>query len=148
MRRMPLYGYPYKKQLKIKQERVENLLKEYGRVKSIIGMEEPAHYRNKVHAVFAFQKGKGVVSGIYQEKSHRVVVVEGQLLENGKAGEIIGSVRELAKSFKIKAYDEDSGYGLSSCACPCGTCHGRNYGGSCSGVADSSVQKEFYKRVM
>ena len=103
---------PYKKQLKIKQERVENLLKEYGRVKSIIGMEEPAHYRNKVHAVFAFQKGKGVVSGIYQEKSHRVVAVEGCLLENGKAGEIIGSVRELAKSFKIKAYDEDSGYGL------------------------------------
>ena len=75
---------PYKKQLKIKQERVENLLKEYGRVKSIIGME----------------------------KSHRVVAVEGCLLENGKAGEIIGSVRELAKSFKIKAYDEDSGYGL------------------------------------
>ena len=33
-------------------------------------------------------------------------------MENGKAGEIIGSVRELAKSFKIKAYDEDSGYGL------------------------------------
>lgn len=75
---------PYKKQLKIKQERVENLLKEYGRVKSIIGMEEPAHYRNKVHAVFAFQKGKGVVSGIYQEKSHRVVVVEGQLFGKWK----------------------------------------------------------------
>lgn len=73
---------------------------------------QPAHYRNKVHAVFAFQKGRGIISGIYQEKSHRVVPVESCLLENQKAGEIIRSVRELAKSFKLKAYDEDSGYGL------------------------------------
>lgn len=103
---------PYPKQLKIKQKRAEQLLKEFGKVNPIIGMEEPAHYRNKVHAVFDFQKGKGIVSGIYQEKSHRVVPVENCLLENEKAGEIIQSVRELAKSFKIKAYDEDSGYGL------------------------------------
>ncbi|MDE7247343.1 MAG: 23S rRNA (uracil(1939)-C(5))-methyltransferase RlmD, partial [Lachnospiraceae bacterium] len=99
-------------QLKIKQKRVGELLKEFGRVKPIIGMDEPAHYRNKVHAVFDFQKGKGIVSGIYQEKSHRVVPVEGCLLEDEKAGEIIQSVRGLAKSFKIKAYNEDSGYGL------------------------------------
>ncbi len=103
---------PYKEQLKKKQRQVEELLKEYGKVKPMIGMEEPAHYRNKVHAVFAFQKGRGIVSGIYQEKSHRVVPVENCLLENQKAGEIIQSVRELAKSFKLKAYDEDSGYGL------------------------------------
>lgn len=87
-------------------------MKEFGKVAPIIGMEEPAHYRNKVHAVFAFQKGKGIVSGIYQEKSHRVVPVDGCLLENEKADAIIRSVRELAKSFKYKAYDEDSGYGL------------------------------------
>lgn len=103
---------PYREQLKRKQRQVEQLLGEYGEVKPMIGMEEPAHYRNKVHAVFAFQKGRGIVSGIYQEKSHRVVPVESCLLENQKAGEIIRSVRELAKSFKLKAYDEDSGYGL------------------------------------
>lgn len=103
---------PYKEQLKKKQRQVEQLLKEYGKVMPIIGMDAPAHYRNKVHAVFAFQKGRGIISGIYQEKSHRVVPVESCLLENQKAGEIIRSVRELAKSFKLKAYDEDSGYGL------------------------------------
>lgn len=103
---------PYKEQLKIKQKRAEQLIKEFGKVKPILGMEEPAHYRNKVHAVFDFQKGKGIVSGIYQEKSHRVVPVEGCLLEEERAGKIILSIRELAKSFKIKAYDEDSGYGL------------------------------------
>lgn len=103
---------PYAEQLKIKQKRVEQLIKAFGKVKPILGMDDPAHYRNKVHAVFDFQKGKGIVAGIYQEKSHKVVPVEGCLLENQKAGEIIQSVRELAKSFKIKAYDEDSGYGL------------------------------------
>lgn len=103
---------PYPEQLKIKQKRVEGLIKEFGKVNPIIGMEEPAHYRNKVHAVFDFQKGRGIVSGIYQEKSHKVVPVEGCLLENEKAGDIILSVRRLAKSFKIKAYDEDNGYGL------------------------------------
>lgn len=103
---------PYTEQLKKKQKQAEQLLKEFGKVMPIIGMEEPAHYRNKVHAVFDFQKGRGIVSGIYQEKSHRVVPVEGCLLENEKAGQIILSVRELAKSFKYMAYNEDSGYGL------------------------------------
>ncbi len=105
-------GTPYPEQLKIKQRRAKQLLQEFGRVKPMVGMEEPAHYRNKVHAVFDFQKGRGIISGIYQEKSHRVVPVEGCLLEDEKAGAIILSIRELAKSFKIKAYDEDSGYGL------------------------------------
>lgn len=103
---------PYKEQLKRKQRQAEQFLKAFGKVMPIIGMEEPAHYRNKVHAVFDFQKGRGIVSGIYQEKSHRVVPVEGCLLEDEKADAIIRSVRELAKSFKYKAYDEDSGYGL------------------------------------
>lgn len=103
---------PYQEQIKRKQRQAEQLLKEFGKVMPIIGMEEPAHYRNKVHAVFDFQKGRGIVSGIYQEKSHRVVPVEGCLLENEKADAIIRSVRELAKSFKYKAYNEDTGYGL------------------------------------
>lgn len=107
-----LVDMPYKEQLNKKQKQAEQLLKEFGKVTPIIGMEEPAHYRNKVHAVFGFQKGRGIVSGIYQEKSHRVVPVEGCLLEDERADRIIQSVKELAKSFKYKAYDEDSGYGL------------------------------------
>lgn len=103
---------PYQEQLKKKQRQAEQLLKEFGKVMPIIGMAEPSHYRNKVHAVFDFQKGRGIVSGIYQEKSHRVVPVEGCLLEDERADKIIQSVKELAKSFKYKAYNEDSGYGL------------------------------------
>lgn len=103
---------PYAEQLKKKQRIVEQLLKKYGKVCRIIGMENPEHYRNKVHAAFAFQKGLGIVSGIYQEGTHHVVSVDECLLEDRKADEIIVSIRQLAKSFKIKAYDEDTGYGL------------------------------------
>lgn len=105
-------GMPYEEQLKRKQNSVERLLKKYGKVNQIIGMENPEHYRNKVHAAFAFQKGRGIVSGIYQEGTHHVVPVDECILEDSKADEIIMSVRSLAKSFKIKAYDEDTGYGL------------------------------------
>lgn len=103
---------PYEEQLGRKQKQVETLLKGFGKVKPMIGMEQPAHYRNKVHAVFDFQKGRGIVSGIYQERSHNVVPVENCLIEDKKADEIILTIRELAKSFKIKAYDEDTGFGL------------------------------------
>lgn len=102
----------YAEQLKKKQRTAERLLKPYGKVNRIIGMEEPEYYRNKVHAVFAFQKGRGIVSGSYQEGTHRVVPVEECLLEDRRADAIIASIRQLAKSFKIKAYDEDTGYGL------------------------------------
>lgn len=105
-------GMSYGEQLKIKQKTVEKLLGGYGKMDKIIGMEQPEHYRNKVHAVFDFQKGRGIISGIYKEGTHDVVPVEECLLEDRKADQIIGSVRELAGSFKIKAYDEDTGYGL------------------------------------
>lgn len=103
---------PYQEQLKKKQKMAEQLLHKYGKVQRIMGMEAPEHYRNKIHATFAFQKGKGIISGIYQEGSHKVVPVEECLLEDQRADEIVASVRRLAKSFKIKAYDEDTGYGL------------------------------------
>lgn len=103
---------PYEKQLAEKQKKVQELLKKYGKVSPIIGMEVPFHYRNKVHAVYDFQKGKGIVSGIYQERTHDVIPVESCLIENEKADAIILSIRELAKSFKIKTYNEDTGYGL------------------------------------
>ena len=103
---------PYQEQLAGKQKYVEQLVKEFGKVQRIVGMEQPEHYRNKVHAVYDFRKGKGIVSGIYQENSHDVVPVDSCLLENQKADEIIVSIRELAKSFKIKTYNEDTGFGL------------------------------------
>lgn len=102
---------PYETQLKQKQRQVSELLKGFCRVYPIVGMEEPFHYRNKVHAVFGYQKGKAV-SGVYKEGTHVLVPVEQCMIEDKKADEIIGTVRGMLKSFKIRTYDEDTGYGF------------------------------------
>lgn len=105
-------GIPYEEQLKKKEARVKKLLKPYCKLHPIIGMEHPYHYRNKVHAVFGHDRRGNAISGVYEKGSHRVVPVERCMIEDQKADEIIGSIRGLLKSFKIRTYDEDTGYGL------------------------------------
>ena len=94
---------PYEKQLQHKQKQVEDLLKGICPVKKITGMENPFYYRNKVHAVFGYQKGKAI-SGVYEEGTHEIVPVEQCMIEDKKADEIIGTIRGMLKSFKIKTY--------------------------------------------
>lgn len=107
-----LLDIPYKQQLEQKQKRLEELLKPFCRLEAMIGMENPYHYRNKVHAVFDHDKKGNPFSGVYEANSHRVVPVETCLIEDQKADEIIGTIRGMLKSFKIRTYDEDTGYGL------------------------------------
>jgi 23S rRNA (uracil1939-C5)-methyltransferase len=75
-------------------------------------MEHPYHYRNKVHAVFSHDRKGNAISGVYQKGTHRVVPIDSCQIEDEKADEIICSIRGLLKSFKIRTYDEDTGYGL------------------------------------
>ncbi len=102
----------YAKQLKWKKDQVSQLLRPFGSLEKIIGMEDPFHYRHKVHAVFGRDRKGNIISGTYQNGTHRIVPVDSCLLENEKADAIIGTVRRNLKSFKIKVYDEDTGYGL------------------------------------
>ena len=105
-------GTAYEEQLIKKQKHVQSLLNKFGKVNPIIGMKEPYFYRNKVHAVFDRDRKGNIISGIYEAKSHRVVPIEKCLIEDEKSQEIIRTIRGMLKSFKIRTYDEDSGYGL------------------------------------
>lgn len=102
----------YQEQLKAKETRFRKLMEPYCKPEPIIGMEQPTHYRNKVHAVFGEDRRHNIISGIYEEKTHKIVPVDSCLIENKKADEIMVSIRELLKSFKIRPYNEDTGYGL------------------------------------
>lgn len=102
----------YAKTLNIKQRYVENLLGQYWKVSKIIGMENPYYYRNKVHAAFGRDRKGNVISGIYEEDSHRIINIDKCMIENELADEMIGYIKSLLKSFKIKVYDEDTGFGL------------------------------------
>ena len=102
---------PYAEQLKRKQQLLQELLKPFVKPEPILGMKDPFHYRNKVHAAFGMSR-KGPVSGIYKADSHEIVPIDSCLIENEKADAIIVTIRSLLRSFKIRTYDEDSGYGL------------------------------------
>ena len=105
-------GVPYKEQLSAKQKRMKKLLGKFANVKPIIGMDDPFYYRNKVHAVFDRDKKGNIICGTYEAKTHKVVPIEECMIEDKISQEIIRTIRDMLKSFKIKTYDEDTGYGL------------------------------------
>lgn len=102
----------YREQLDAKKAWVDELLRPFCRVEPIIGMEDPFHYRNKTHAVLAGDRRGNVISGVYRAGTHDVVPVEHCLIENEKADEIIGTIRNLMKSFRIVPYNEDTRQGF------------------------------------
>ena len=102
----------YSEQLKRKEDFVRKTLKGIVKPEAIIGMENPWHYRNKIHASFARKRDGSIVSGIYEEGTHRLVPVEDFLIQDERANRIVRDLCGLFESFKIKVYNEDTGYGL------------------------------------
>lgn len=106
-----LQNLPYAEQLRHKQREAIRLLGQFGTVEEIIGMAQPLHYRNKVHAAFGLDARRKPVCGIYQPGSHAIVPVEQCMIEDEAADEIIRCIRGLLPQFKIQVYDERSGSG-------------------------------------
>ena len=105
-------GIAYEEQLKKKEQTVKKLMKGMGEILPIIGAEDPYCYRNKVHAVFDRDKKGNIICGTYEAKTHKVVPIEECMIEDKISQEIIRTIRDMLKSFRIKTYDEDTGYGL------------------------------------
>ncbi|HWR61918.1 MAG TPA: 23S rRNA (uracil(1939)-C(5))-methyltransferase RlmD [Clostridia bacterium] len=102
----------YQGQAEFKQKNIERLLGEYHRVNEILPMKEPYFYRNKVHSTLAYDKNRNIISGIYEEKTHNVIPVKQCIIQDRRADEIIPSVRELMRSFRLEPYNEDTGRGF------------------------------------
>ncbi len=105
-------GIAYAEQLKKKQKIIDALLGSYGKVEPVMGMENPYYYRNKVHRTFGRDRKGNAICGTYEMGTHRLVQVEECLIEDRKCQEIAKTIRGMLKSFKIRTYDEDTGYGL------------------------------------
>ena len=54
----------------------------------------------------------GVISGVYKAGTHEVINIDSCEIEDELSSAIIRDIRGLLHSFKIKTYDEDTGYGL------------------------------------
>ena len=105
-------GMDYTAQLKKKQKEMNKLLKDFGKPEPIIGMKDPLHYRNKVHAVFGRTRKGEIISGTYEAGTHKIVNIDECMIEDEISQSIIRTIRGLLRSFKIRTYDEDTGYGL------------------------------------
>lgn len=108
-------GSDYEKTLEIKKKKVEKMLGPEIHVRGIVGMEDPYHYRNKAH--WAFQPvwdGKRIrhEAGIYKEGTHKVVPIRECLIEDEEADSIMRDALMIARKYKMKIYDEDTGEGL------------------------------------
>ena len=96
----------YAEQLQWKQQRVAELLDGICEVRPILGMEDPFHYRNKVHAVLAVDKAGKPISGVYAMGTHRVVPVRHCLIENRRADRIIQTIVAMLPAYKLRIYNE------------------------------------------
>ena len=112
---------PYPIQLERKQHSVEALFSPLladdkhqtaVTVRPILGMDEPLHYREKVISPLVRGRGGEVLCGLYARGSHRVVACDGCLVTDAESQAIVTTVAALAKSFRLKPYDEDAGTGL------------------------------------
>ena len=107
-----LQNLTYEEQLRFKQNKVVKLLKSFGRVEPIIGMENPYHYRNKVQAAFFTDRKGKIHSGVYQSGTHRIVSVVDCQIEDRLADEIIVAIRKMLPSFRLTTYNEDTRKGF------------------------------------
>lgn len=104
---------PYPEQLKMKQSAVEKLLAGVCKVEPILGMSDPWHYRSKVHAVIGTDfKTKQPIAGVYQRGTHRVVPVQGCLIEDPRADRIIRTIVDMIPRYKLRIYNENTHRGF------------------------------------
>lgn len=101
-------------QAKWKFERCEKLFREYGTPLPILSAEHPTGYRNKVHASFAatYKNGRrSIVSGIFEEDSHKVAATKDCLLQDRRAAAYLKTIRSLMEETGTLPYREDTKQG-------------------------------------
>lgn len=104
-------GVPYPKQLADKKRYIESLFPGLP-VKSVVGMDDPYHYRCKVQAAVRQGAGGRLLYGNYAEKSHRLIPTPDCLINDAQINHLTADVIRLAERFKIPAFNEKTGEGI------------------------------------
>ena len=102
----------YDRQLAEKQKRLEKLLGSFCAVSKIRGMDDPLHYRHKVHQVLTRSADGSISGGYYAAGSHKVVTVPSCRLDDEECQAVIRTVCCLAKEFGLPVYNEVRKTGL------------------------------------
>ena len=106
----------YQAQLRFKEKLVDDNLKRIGKIEGYeffpaIGMEEPFRYRNKAQYPIGVKDGKAIM-GFYAPRSHRITDIKECMIQQKKASEVLGIIKEYIDEFRIPVYDEIKHKGL------------------------------------
>ncbi|GAB4074457.1 23S rRNA (uracil(1939)-C(5))-methyltransferase RlmD [Barrientosiimonas marina] len=108
----------YNKQLDMKQEQVKNTLRKVAHldhvpVHSIIRMDDPWRYRNKVQMPVGETDDGELKTGFYQKRSHRIIDgMETCVIQDEVNDRMVEGVRRIASRLGISAYDEAQDTGV------------------------------------
>lgn len=111
----------YERQLKYKQDKVRNHLMRIGGfpaetvdavTESIVGMEEPWHYRNKAQYPVGYDKNGNLVTGFYAGRTHDIIANTDCALGVPENQDILEAVLDYMRENNVTAYRESEGTGL------------------------------------
>jgi len=109
----------YPAQLRYKTKIVQDTLERVGHIKGlkvrdILGMKEPWHFRNKIQYPISGtrDKGQGVMMGYYKQGTHDVVDVDSCPIEHPKLSKAANIVKDVLNKLGYSAYNEDKSPGL------------------------------------
>lgn len=106
----------YKEELRIKEQRVKDALVRIGgftdlSIESIVGAEQPDHYRNKAQIPVGRGTGSDLIMGFYAGRSHRIIDCESCVLQPDSFTHAMNAFREWVKTSGNDIYDEQTGKG-------------------------------------
>ena len=109
----------YEAQLAFKQNKVKNNLERIGKIEpasyemcTIIGMDEPYHYRNKAQFPVGMDKEGNIVTGFYAGRTHSIIPCDDCAIGDDINASILSVIKSHMKQYNIKPYDEEKHTGL------------------------------------
>ena len=109
-----LLNKTYQDTLTHKLNYVNSCLAKYNirdKVSEIVPSEKNFGYRNKMILGYKYANGK-IISGFYEENSHKIVDIEDCLMHSDLQNEIARGIKKIFSDLKIRPYDEDRKIGL------------------------------------
>ena len=111
----------YEAQLQFKENKVKNNLVRIGGfdqifiesvMESVVGMEQPWHYRNKAQFPVGTDKDGRIITGFYAGRTHSIIANTDCALGVEENEPILQKVLAYMLNEKVSAYDETTGQGL------------------------------------
>ena len=111
----------YEAQLQFKENKVKNNLVRIGGfdqifiesvMESVVGMEQPWHYRNKAQFPVGTDKDGRIITGFYAGRTHSIIANTDCALGVEENEPILQKVLAYMQNEKVSAYDETTGQGL------------------------------------